>query len=96
MGSVKIGKGTAVGPKTVIISHSNDYTANTPITETYKTVDIEIGDDVFIGAGVVILPGTIIGDKAVIGAGAVVTKSVASGIVLAGVPGRKIGSRYEK
>lgn len=46
------------------------------ITETRKTADVIIGNDVFVGANVVILPGIEISDGAIIGAGSVVTKNV--------------------
>jgi len=45
-----------------------------------------------IGSGAVIMCGISIGEKAMIGAGAVVTKDVGAGEVIAGVPGRKIGT----
>jgi len=51
---------------------------------------IAIGDDVWIGAGAVILPGVTIGTGAVIAAGAVVTSSVDPFTVVAGVPARPI------
>jgi len=52
-----------------------------------------IGDDVWIGARAVILPGVNIGRGAVIGAGAVVTRNVAANSVVAGVPARLLRDR---
>lgn len=49
---------------------------------------VTVGDNVMIGAGAVVLPRLIIGSDSVIGAGAVITKNVASGVVVAGNPGR--------
>lgn len=46
-----------------------------------------------IGAGCVILPGTLIGEKALIGAGSVVTHSVPKGETWAGIPARKLESK---
>lgn len=57
----------------------------------YRYAPIRIGSEVFIGAGVTILPGVEIGDRVVIGAGSVVTRSIPSGTVAAGVPARSIG-----
>jgi acetyltransferase-like isoleucine patch superfamily enzyme len=51
---------------------------------------IEIGSNVFIGYGTIILPGSIVGDDVVIGAGSVVTGEIPSGSVAAGVPARVI------
>jgi acetyltransferase-like isoleucine patch superfamily enzyme len=56
-----------------------------------KPVIIE--DDVWLGAGVIVLPGVSIGRSAVIGAGAVVTKDVPANAIYAGVPANNIGDR---
>lgn len=53
---------------------------------------VRIGDDVFIGAGAMILKGVIVGDAAVIGARAVVTRSVPAGAIVAGNPARIVGT----
>lgn len=54
---------------------------------------IQIGNDVWVGAGCSILPGVKIGDHAVIGARAVVTKDVPANAIVAGVPAKVIGYR---
>ena len=54
---------------------------------------VEIGDDVWIGAGVIILPGRKIGEGAIIGAGAVVTKDVLPYQVVGGNPARVLKER---
>ncbi|MMZ68427.1 Galactoside O-acetyltransferase [compost metagenome] len=51
---------------------------------------IAIGNNVWIGGGVSILPGVTIGDNTVIGAGSVVTKNIPSGVIAAGNPCRVI------
>jgi acetyltransferase-like isoleucine patch superfamily enzyme len=56
---------------------------------------IVVGDNVWIGAGAVILPGVHIGDGSVIGAGAVVTRSVPADSIAAGVPARVVRSARE-
>lgn len=57
----------------------------------YRPVIIE--DDVWIGAGVIILPGVRIGQGAIIGAGSVVTKDVEEYSIVAGNPAKKIKTR---
>lgn len=56
------------------------------------TKPIVIGDRVYIGNNVIILPGVIIGNNVVIGAGAVVTKSIPDNSVAVGVPARVVKS----
>ena len=51
-------------------------------------MDVHIGTNVWIGAGVVILPGVTIGDNTVIGAGSIVTKDIPSTVVAVGNPCR--------
>ena len=51
--------------------------------------DVVIGNDVWIGADAIVMPGVQIGDGAVIGAGAVVTKDVEPSAVMMGVPARE-------
>ena len=57
--------------------------------------DITIGHDVWIGAHAIILGGVTIGNGAVIAANAVVTKEVPAFSIVAGVPAKIIGSRFE-
>lgn len=56
----------------------------------YRLARIEIGDDVFVGARTVLMPGVRIGDRCVVAAGSVVTRSVPSGSVVGGNPARLI------
>jgi maltose O-acetyltransferase len=51
---------------------------------------IVIGDNVWLGGGVIVCPGVTIGDDTVVGAGAVVTRDLGPGVVAAGVPARVI------
>jgi len=57
---------------------------------------VTIGPDVWLGSGVIVLPGLRVGTGAVVGAGAVVTKDVAPYAVMVGVPARKVKDRFPK
>jgi acetyltransferase-like isoleucine patch superfamily enzyme len=58
--------------------------------ERFATEEIRIGNNVFIGAGSIILKGVHIGDEAIIGAGSVVAKDIPAGEIWAGNPARPI------
>lgn len=57
------------------------------------STDVTIEDDVWIGAGAVILPGVTIGRGTIVGAGAVVTKDLPAAVIAGGVPARVLRSR---
>lgn len=90
---LKIGSHVAIASQVLIYNsehdvHSEDFD---PIEEP-----VEIGDYVFIGARAIILPGIKIAKGAVVASGAVVTKDVAEGKIVAGVPAEVIGERKIK
>lgn len=60
------------------------------ITKDHYYKDISIGNNVWVGAGTIILAGITIGDNIIIAAGSVITKDLESGWVYGGVPAKKI------
>lgn len=93
-GGVRMGDNVLIGPYVVIASTAHSYDApEIPIVmQTEKKAEVVIGNDVWIGAHVVILPGIHIGDRVIIGAGAVVTQDIESHSVALGIPARKVRS----
>lgn len=69
---------------------NQDGYSNVKVLE--NTGCIEIFDNVFIGAGTLILPGVKIGPNAIIGAGSVINKNIPANSVCVGVPCRQIGT----
>ncbi len=88
---VRIGAFSLFGPAVQIYTpmHPLDAAARRG-KESGKAV--EIGDDVWVGGGAIILPGVRIGARAVIGAGSVVTRDVPADVFAAGNPCRVIRS----
>ena len=81
-----IGDYTLIGPNTQIYTacHSLDYKDRQENKEFGKPV--RIGDHVWIGGNVTILPGVSIGDHSIIGAGSVVTKDIPANVIAVGNP----------
>jgi len=86
---VKIGDHTLIGPAVQIYTPLHPFNAELRRTQEYGK-PVEIGSDVWIGGGALILPGVRIGSRAVIGAGSVVTRDIPEGVFAAGNPCRII------
>ncbi len=76
---ISIGKNSIIGYNTTLLAH--EY-----LIKEYRIGEINIGDQVMIGANTTILPGVTIGDDAVISAGTLVHKDVPSGTFVGGNP----------
>ena len=87
---VTIGDDCFIGPNVSIYTacHSTDPVERNTRREWAEPVTI--GDNVWIGGSVTILPGVTIGDNVTIGAGSVVTKDIPSNVVAVGNPCRVI------
>jgi maltose O-acetyltransferase len=86
---VRIGSFTLFGPAVQIYTPLHPFNA-----ERRRQVElgkpVEIGSDVWVGGGAIILPGVRIGSRAVIGAGSVVTRDIPDSVFAAGNPCRVI------
>ena len=89
-GGITIGDDVLISPGVVIASHGHSYDVQgTPMRaqpEQFKPISIE--SNVWIGSGAVILPGVCLGTGCIVGAGAVVSRSVAPGTLVVGIPAR--------
>lgn len=84
---ITIGDNVTFGPGVRILAH--DASMHQALGYT-KIGRVTVGDNVFIGAGSIVLPGISIGSDSIIGAGSVVTKDVPGGKVYAGNPAKEI------
>ena len=86
---IKIGSFTLFGPAVQIYTPMHPFNAKQRRQEEFGK-SVEIGSDVWVGGGAIILPGVRIGHRAVIGAGSVVTRDIPDGVFAAGNPCRVI------
>ena len=88
MGKLIIGNNVIFGPDVTIwtANHNYDTPDLLPYDEKVIYRPVKIEDNVWIGGGVIILPGVTIGKNSVIGAGSVVKKSIPSDSVAVGSP----------
>lgn len=97
-GKVVIGKDVMMGPECIIYTrnHAFDRTDIPMIEQGFsEEKPVVIGDDVWIGGRVTILPGVHIGNGVIIGAGAVVTKDVPDYAIVGGNPAKVIKYRNQ-
>lgn len=97
-GHIIIGKDVMMGPNVVMRTYSHahdrlDIPMNQQGFEDERIMNV--GDDVWIGANVTVLPGANIGSHCIIAAGAVVTKAVPDYAIVGGVPAKIIRMRNE-
>lgn len=92
IGPVTIGNhvNLAQGITVTALNHNFEDTSKKIDEQGVSTKPVVIGDDVWIGANAVILPGVTIGHHAVVAAGAVVTSDVPDHVVVGGVPAKII------
>lgn len=97
VGEVHIGNNVMMAPNCALIATNHVYRdVSVPMNEQGSVYDpITIGNDVWIGYGVIITAGVNIGDGAIIAAGSVVTKDVDNYTIVGGIPAKTLKSRKE-
>lgn len=85
-GLIRIGKNTLIGPNCQLYTpqHPMDYVERREPKE--YGLPITIGEDCWLGGGVIVCPGVTIGDRCIIAAGSVVTRDIPSDSLAAGNP----------
>jgi acetyltransferase-like isoleucine patch superfamily enzyme len=98
-GTIEIGSHCMIGQYATLVAANHGLKAGeiyAKLPYDQQKTGVRIGSNVWLGAGVVVLPGTSIGTDSVVAAGAVVTRDIPAGEVWAGIPARRIASVQER
>lgn len=102
-GKVTFGDNVFIGPNCGFYTPQHPLDSETRIKGVEYAFPIKVGNNVWFGGNVIVMPGVNIGDNTIIGAGSVVTKDIPSGVIAAGNPCKVIREiteadklRYEK
>ncbi len=85
---ITIGKNSTLAYRVMVTTSANPNAPYNSLSSIYPPIykEVHIGENCWIGAGVIILPGVVIGDGSVVAAGSVVTNNVPDNVMVAGVP----------
>jgi acetyltransferase-like isoleucine patch superfamily enzyme len=95
-GNITIGSDCLISQFCTLVGSNHAIDRNRLIREQGidpARLGVDLGDDVWLGSGVTVLPGASIGTGAVVGANSVVTKPIPAYEIWAGAPAQKIGQR---
>ncbi|MGW3724714.1 sugar O-acetyltransferase [Streptomyces sp. NPDC000851] len=87
---ITIGEDCQIGPNVQLLTPTHPVEPEPRRDKLEAARPITIGDNVWLGGGVIVCPGVTIGDNAVIGAGAVVTRDIPANVVAVGNPARPV------
>ncbi|MEO8614566.1 MAG: acyltransferase [Luteolibacter sp.] len=93
---IQIGSNTMVANGVIIVGSNHGTTIGTPMRLQPWDMEgsgVTIGQDCWIAAGAIVLPGTTVGDGAIVAAGAVARGNIMAGSIVAGVPARLVRMR---
>jgi maltose O-acetyltransferase len=90
--AIAIGDDVQIGPDVQLLTPTHPVEPE-PRRQKWEAAEpIVIGDNVWLGGGVVVLPGVTIGENTVVGAGSVVTRNLPANVVAVGNPARVVRS----
>ena len=85
---INIGDCTMLGPNVVLATAGHPIDPELRARGLQYNMPVRIGNNCWLGAGVIVMPGVTIGDNTVIGAGSIVTKDIPANVVAVGNPCR--------
>jgi len=100
-GGLTLGYNVVISTNVIVLTHDYAYTVGLialgkkPPTDVAVVAPVSVGDNCFIGAGAILLPGTSIGDNVIVGAGAVVKGKIDDDAIVIGNPSKVIARTSE-
>jgi maltose O-acetyltransferase len=88
--TITIGSDVQIGPRVQLLTPTHPLDADLRRDKWEAAEPIAIGDNAWLGGGVIVCPGVTIGANTVVGAGAVVTRNLPSGVLAVGSPARVV------
>lgn len=88
--AITIGEDCRVGPSVQLLTATHPLAPAPRRAKLESARPITIGDNVWLGGGVIVLPGVSVGQDSVVGAGSVVTRDVPAGVLAVGNPARVV------
>lgn len=85
---IYIGSYTMIGPNVTIATACHPFSPELRKKGAQYNKKVMIGENVWLGAGVIVLPGVTIGDNSIIGAGSIVTSNIPANVLAFGTPCR--------
>lgn len=89
---ITIGDDTQIGPNVQLLTPTHPIEPGPRRAKWEAAVPITIGENVWLGGGVIVLPGVTIGENTVVGAGAVVSRDLPPNVLAVGNPARVVRS----
>lgn len=87
---IVIGNDVQIGPNVQLLTPTHPLDAELRLAKWEGAQPISIGDNVWLGGGVIVCPGVSIGANTVVGAGAVVTRDLPAGVLAVGNPAKVV------
>jgi maltose O-acetyltransferase len=87
---ITVGADVQIGPNVQLLTPTHELDAERRRAGWEKALPVTIGDNVWLGGGVIVCPGVTIGANTVVGAGSVVTRDLPPGVLAVGNPARVV------
>jgi len=85
---IRVGEDVQIGPNVQLLTATHPLDAERRRAKWESALPVTVGDNVWLGGGVIVCPGVTIGADSVVGAGSVVTKDLPPGVLALGNPAR--------